>query len=655
LKPFLLVLASAPLVACGGARTSGPVAPASIATAADAGAPLAAPAQASEEDALIPIAADDAVWGSRLAPVTIVAFEDFQCPFCAKGAETLAKVEAEYGPDKLRVVFKHLPLPFHPNARPAAEAAEGVRAIGGNDAFWRFYGLAFAGQGELGPGAYAKWAKEAGVDPAPLAGGNPAWSAKVERDLELAKKRGVDGTPTFLVNGEVVAGAQPLDVFEQVVNQELVKAKTLVAAGLAPDRVYASLTEANLKEQAANPGKDDEDRPDTRVYKVPVERSPVLGAKDAPVTIVEFSDFQCPYCEKVEETLKEVRTKYGKDVRIVWKNDPLPFHPRAEPAAELALEARAQKGEAGFWAAHDALFASAPNLEDKDLEAIAAALKLDVGRVKQAIVTHKHQSTIDQDVLLGDGFRANGTPHFFIDGRRLVGAQPLEAFTAIVDDEIGKARALAAKGVPPGAMYDALTKDGVGAAEPPKKDVSPAAANAPVRGAAAAPVVIQEFADFQCPFCGHAEKTIDEVLKSYSGRVKVVWRNLPLPMHPHAELAAEAALEAQAQRGQPGFWKMHDLLFENQRVDGGLERTALDGYAKTLGLDMTRWAAALDGHTHQAAVDADAQAAKGADISGTPSFVINGYAVSGAQPYAKFRLLVERALADAAKPAHPAK
>ncbi len=110
---------------------------------------------------LVPVFADDATWGGRLAPVTIVAFEDFQCPYCAKGAETLAKVQAEYGTEKLRVVFKNLPLPFHPNAGPAAEAAEGVRALGGNDAFWRFYAAAFAGQADLGPEAYATWAKAA--------------------------------------------------------------------------------------------------------------------------------------------------------------------------------------------------------------------------------------------------------------------------------------------------------------------------------------------------------------------------------------------------------------------------------------------------------------------------------------------------------------
>src|SRR6202034_2704852 len=98
-----------------------------------------------------------------------------------------------------------------------------------------------------------------------------------------------------------------------------------------------------------------------------------------------------------EATLKAVRTKYGKDVRLVWKNSPLPFHPRAEPAAELALEARAEKGDAGFWAAHDALFAAQPKLADGDLEGIGRDLKLDVAKVKDAIAKHKYEDTVDDE------------------------------------------------------------------------------------------------------------------------------------------------------------------------------------------------------------------------------------------------------------------
>jgi protein-disulfide isomerase len=638
----------ASLLACGGAAKA-PVAPQSA--TADAGVALGAaatPQAPGEDPAVVPIALDDATWGNRDALVTIVAFEDIQCPFCARTAPTLKKLESEYGPDKLRVVWKHVPLPFHPNARPAAEAAEGVRELGGNDAFWKFLADAFADQKALGADSYAKWAADAGIDATAFAKGaqSGAWGAKVTRDQEIAQKLGVDGTPAFLINGAWVTGAQPYDAFKQTVDSALSQANVLVASGTPRTGVYAAAAAVNFKPQAAD---DDAPKEDTAIYKVPIGTSPVRGPKAAPVTIVEFADYQCPYCKRAAETIEKVRAKYGDSVRVVWKNEPLPFHPHAEPAAELALEARAEKGDAGFWAAHDALFA-ASGLEESDLLGIARDLKLDVAKVKSALATKKYGKTIDEDDTVADGFHASGTPHFFIDGRRVVGSQPLEKFVSIIDDELKKTQALAAKGTPAAGMYDALVADGVPMASPQKKEVAAPAPNAPARGAANAKVVVQEFADFQCPYCKRAQDSIDKLVSAYPGRVKIVWRNLPLSqIHPDAELAAEAALEAQAQKGQDGFWKMHALLFANQGVDGSLQRESLDGYAKTLGLDMKKWAAALDGHTHKAAVDADVKAADAAGLEGAPAFFINGYFLDGAMPYKSFQRLVDRALNEGAK------
>src|SRR5208282_406604 len=137
------------------------------------------------------------------------------------------------------------------------------------------------------------------------------------------------------------------------------------------DRIYVAMSKENKTN--APPSKDDkpENKEDTTtVFKVPVGSSPAIGSSNALVTIVEFSDFQCPYCGRVEPTLKQIREKYADKVRLVWKNEPLPFHPRAEPAAEVAMEARAEKGDSGFWDLHDKLFASQPKLEDADLEKV---------------------------------------------------------------------------------------------------------------------------------------------------------------------------------------------------------------------------------------------------------------------------------------------
>src|SRR5262249_10580189 len=136
---------------------------------------------------------------------------------------------------------------------------------------------------------------------------------------------------------------------------------------------------------------DDEDREDTTtVFAIPVGSAPVRGPSDALVTIIEFADFQCPYCGRVQPTVEALRTKYGNDLRIVFRHEPLPFHPRAEPAAQLTLEARAEKGDAGFWAAADMLFDNQRALEQSDLESYAAKLGLDRAKVTAAIASHKY-------------------------------------------------------------------------------------------------------------------------------------------------------------------------------------------------------------------------------------------------------------------------
>jgi protein-disulfide isomerase len=590
----------------------------------------------------VPIAHDDAQRGSRLAYVTIVVFSDFQCPFCSKLETTFEQLRREYG-DDLRIVFKHEPLTFHPHARLAAEAGHGVLTLAGAEAFWRYHDTAFRRQDVISPEAIRAWAVDAGVDPRALEEGleSKRWSRKIDDDIDLARRLGAVGTPSSFVNGTAVPGAVPHEKWKELVDAELERAKSLHERGVARDRIYTRLAATNFK-----PEKEDEDDPpaaDKTIFKVPVAGSPARGPSTALVTIVEFSDFQCPYCKRVEPTLERVRATYGDRVRIVWKDQPLSFHPRAMPAAHLAREALAQKGETGFWSVHDKLFDAQPKLDDADLEAVAKKAGLDVASAMAAVKAKKHQKAIDADVELADDMQAAGTPHFFVNGRRLTGAQPFEKFQRLIDEEMVRAEGLVRSGIARSAVYDAAIKDGQGPTEPERKTVAAAAAGAPFRGTANAKVVIQQFSDFQCPFCGRVEPTLEQVLKDYPGKVKIVWRDLPLAFHANAPLAAEAAREAFAQKGNEGFFKMHKLLFDNQQ---NLERQDLEGYAKKIGLDVGRFGRALDSHVHKAAVDADQKAATDAAVSGTPAFFVGPFFLSGAQPYPKFKKLVERTLAE---------
>jgi protein-disulfide isomerase len=650
---FVFVMACA--AATPPAVPSGSQLPADAPALSGAAQPAAAGGAPSEANAAVPVRAQDASWGSRTALVTIVEYSDFQCPYCKRAQPTLARIRAMYGPDAVRFVWKNSPLPFHPEARPAAEAAVGVLALGGREAFWRFHDLAFADQEALGREAYEKWAQQAGVKDleawrAGLAGGR--WAAAVDADLADARALGVEGTPTFFVNGVPIVGAQPFEAFQSLVDEQTLAARAKLAAGVRPEQVYLELAKENRARGAAHPDDEPSDAEDTQtVFKIPLGNSPALGSPTALVTIVEFSDFQCPFCKRVQPTLKALREKYAGDLLLVWKNEPLPFHPWAEPAAQAALEARAERGDEGFWRVHDAIFAKQDDLSEDVLVHLAGDAGARTDAVRRAMKRHTHAGSIEADLDLADDFDANGTPQFFVNGRRLVGAQPQDKFETIIDEEIKRAKELVAKGTRPSDLYAELTKDGKGPPPPETRELPASLPSGdPSRGASHAKVIIHEWSDFQCPFCGRVEPTIARVMKEYGDRVKLVWHDLPLPIHADAALASQAAREALKQKGSAAFWAMHDKMLADQQK---LKRQNLDDFAKELKLDMVQWKAALDGGVHADAIEADKKAAEEMGLRGTPGFVVAvgprtaGYFLGGAQPYARFRRAVERALAEA--------
>lgn len=192
--------------------------------------------------------------------------------------------------------------------------------------------------------------------------------------------------------------------------------------------------------------------------RVPVADSPVRGASNALVTIVEFSDFQCPFCRRAEGTLQQLRADFGGDLRVVYKHNPLGYHTHAMPAAEAAQEALAQQGNDGFWRYHDALFAHQEALERADLERYASLQGLDMARFRAALDGHVHQARIQRDARLAEGLQAESTPTFFINGAMLVGAQSYEVFHTLVE----RARARARTIVPRASAYAQMVEEAPG-------------------------------------------------------------------------------------------------------------------------------------------------------------------------------------------------
>jgi protein-disulfide isomerase len=166
------------------------------------------------------------------------------------------------------------------------------------------------------------------------------------------------------------------------------------------------------------------------------------------------------------------------------------------------------------------------------------------------------------------------------------------------------------------------------------------AGTGPARGPNDAKVTIVEFSDFQCPYCGAAFGTVDQLMQQYAGKVKLVFRQFPLPIHPNAEKAAEASLCA-ADQGK--FWEMHDMLFKNQKK---LDLSDIKTYAASAGLDGTKFSQCLDSGEKKKQVDADLEAGQAAGVNGTPAFFINGVFLNGAMPIEEFKKIIDPELAS---------
>lgn len=393
----------------------------------------------------VPVGEKDAVRGASAdeALVTFVMFADFQCPFSDKSVPTVDKLVDNYG-DRVRFVYKHLPLGFHKQARPAARAAIAAQKQG---KFWEMHDLLFENQKRLKEGdeVFVEFAEELELDVQQFERDMKSDEAKerVEQDQKLAKEIGAQGTPNFWINGVNVVGAQPYRKFEEVVEQQLERAKKVKKEqDVSGKALYKAAVELNKekvggdsgeREADAKPDPDPENRVDTSPLKV--EGSPTRGPKDAPIVIYEFSDFQCPYCKKARPRVEKLLEEYEGKIRHVHKHYPLPFHQQAMPAAKAAMAAQKQ---GKFWAMYDKMFEEQEKLgNDGQFEKWAEELGLNVEKFRSDM-EEISDSDVKKDMEMGKKVGVKGTPAFYINDRRLVGAQPYNKFKTIVEEELEK-------------------------------------------------------------------------------------------------------------------------------------------------------------------------------------------------------------------------
>lgn len=165
-------------------------------------------------------------------------------------------------------------------------------------------------------------------------------------------------------------------------------------------------------------------------------RGPSLGPEDAPVTIVEFSDYQCPFCRRADPVIQQVLERYPSEVRFVFRNFPLDrIHSLARGAAEAAACANEQ---GHFWEYHKGLFAAGAKYDAESLEQLASDTGLDLEAFRTCVKERRFQADVEADVAAGRKAGVTGTPAFFVNGIRIKGARPLEDFVAIIDQELGR-------------------------------------------------------------------------------------------------------------------------------------------------------------------------------------------------------------------------
>ena len=184
---------------------------------------------------------------------------------------------------------------------------------------------------------------------------------------------------------------------------------------------------------AAKPAQQQQGPDPAKAYTIKLDGSPVRGKASAPVTIAEFSDFQCPFCSRVTPTMKQIEEVYGDKVRVVWKNHPLPFHPNALPAAVAAMAANEQ---GKFWEYHDLLFANQQKQSKDDFIQYAKNLKLDIARFTRDMDPAKYKAKIDADSDEAMNLGASGTPAFFVNGHFVNGAKPFAEFAKVINAEL---------------------------------------------------------------------------------------------------------------------------------------------------------------------------------------------------------------------------
>jgi protein-disulfide isomerase len=315
-----------------------------------------------------------------------------------------------------------------------------------------------------------------------------------------------------------------------------------------------------------------------------------VGPDDAPVKIVEFADFRCPFCAKMAEPVERLIEAYPGVLQVEFRQFPLAMHPDAAPAHRAALAA-AEQGR--YREMRRALYTHRGPMDEPSLIRLAVDLGLQVDRFRTALEDRSLGERLAADMAEGESLGVTGTPTLFVNGVQFTGYRSFEELSRLVEKAAGF--------------------------ETPDPVASPAGSQlTPVRGSPLAPRELVLFSDLRCPFCANANGAVQQLVNQYRGKVRVAFRHFPLDIHPDAKLGHVAALAA----GRQGrFWEFQDAVFSSTEE---MTEAFLMQLAGSLGLDQDRFEADLDDTVLRNQVESDLALGRALGISGTPTFVIDG-------------------------------
>lgn len=594
--------------------------------------------------------------GPQNAPITIINFSDFQCPFSQRAVPVISLLMEQY-PGKIRYVFKHFPLGFH---KMASKAARTAIVAGRQGKFWEAYRLIFQNNKNLTSEKLDAVAQKLQLDMERFQADSTSKESQhiINRDGVEGRRFGVRGTPTLFVNGKRMVGVE-IKVMREIITKDLKRAEKMKKDGVTD--FYAAfikngMTTFTKPKSAAPPVQ-------KTIYRlIPPEGTPSIGNKESEMRIVAFLDYQCPHSRKVYNTIKELATQKKGAVLLQFINIPLSFHLHAKEAARAALVA--DKHEK-FELFSDKMFSMQHVWSSMDKSAfsdyllsVAKSLEIDESTFKRELSSATVKRKLRKQMELAKNLGVHMTPASFINGRYIRGAYPLFSFIATYDEEKQRSASLITeKSLAGEELYLELVKDG----EPFIHSASAQArrtlfadggdiytprlhGDEPQVGEKSTPLTVVLFVDYPCPYSRRGFMLLKQLQSEQKEKLHVVVKHLPLRSSPYAREIALYAITVNTLYGEEQYLKTVTRLFSRQKEMGRLKKVDLflKKLTKDVGLEWEKIAKKMYTPEILLILTKDIDEAQRLHVTGVPTLFINGKKIKGVHPISWFRAAINK-------------